>query len=219
VRFVREGSISHWNAKEKRVKPKHFFLFNRCLLVCKKEGNSKFWLKVYITLRPTIKVVDVEDSTYSRPGCEFRLYAPKKTFIFFASTPATKDGWLKDINDCINGRVPEMRSQSSAMAAHHGGGVQRRGPPTYGGHTTVGVALCAAVVWCMCVYACVCVCMYVFSFRCLLCFSPWHSCGSVRSFFAVLSRTLELSNSRTLSNCRELQNHLRVCLSLGLLWS
>jgi hypothetical protein len=57
-----------YNSKEKRLKPRHFFLFSDCLLIAKREGKAKFWLKVYIALSPTIRIEDVLDSAASEKG-------------------------------------------------------------------------------------------------------------------------------------------------------
>jgi hypothetical protein len=55
-RFMREGEVLQYNSKERRTKLKYFFLFNDVLLITKKEGKNKFWLKVYIGLRPGLKI-------------------------------------------------------------------------------------------------------------------------------------------------------------------
>lgn len=102
-RFIREGPILQWNPKERRHKPKYFFLFDQYLLVTKREGKKKYWLKVLIKLRPSIKVVFVKNSSYHIPGVEFRVYAPKKSFIFFGKTPAHTQGWIADLLWCCQG--------------------------------------------------------------------------------------------------------------------
>jgi hypothetical protein len=42
------------------VSRRYFFLFDHYLLVTKREGKKKYWLKVLIKLRPSIKVVFVK---------------------------------------------------------------------------------------------------------------------------------------------------------------
>ena len=84
-RFVREGPMLQWEAG--KHKPKYFFLFNDCMLITKKEGQKRYWLKVFVSLNPGIKVADVPNSSYRIPHVEFRMFAPKKSFIFFASSP------------------------------------------------------------------------------------------------------------------------------------
>lgn len=113
--FQSEGEVLNYNTKERRTKLKYFFLFNDVLLITKREGPKKFWLKVYITLQPTLKIADVPDSTYKVPNVEFRLYAPRRTFIFFCRTPANKESWINDIQSCINGRP----NTHSSQPAHH----------------------------------------------------------------------------------------------------
>jgi hypothetical protein len=73
-----EGEIKVYNSKEKRLKPRHLFLFSDCLLIAKREGKAKFWLKVYIALSPTIRVEDVLDTTTAEKG----LFSPQHFFYF-----------------------------------------------------------------------------------------------------------------------------------------
>lgn len=67
----REGPIRFYNTEEKKMKDRHFFLFNDVLLLCLKEGGEKFRLRYLITLNPSVKVED-EESGWS----DFRVVSP-----------------------------------------------------------------------------------------------------------------------------------------------
>jgi hypothetical protein len=55
-----------WDEKTKQRKKRHFFLFNDVLLLTKKEGSRKFWLRIYISLRsPHVNIDDGGDSPYN----------------------------------------------------------------------------------------------------------------------------------------------------------
>lgn len=113
-KFVKEGDCQVWSVKERMKKNRHLFLFNDVLLITKKEGKKKFWLKVYISLRSGLKIQDVNDSTNDRPDVEFRIYAPKKTFILFGFNPAHKYEWINAIQaqiDGIEGRVENAKKE------------------------------------------------------------------------------------------------------------
>jgi len=100
-KFLKEGAIQIYNAKQKKKKPRYFFLFNDVLLLVKKEGSKKYWLKVYISLRTGLRVQDVTDSTNIPSDVEFRIYSPKKTLICFAPLEKMKLEWLTVISECI----------------------------------------------------------------------------------------------------------------------
>jgi len=102
-KFIKEGPIYFYNPKDKRKKPRYFFLFNDCLLVAKRERQTKFWLRFFVSLKSGLKVEDVLDSVHNPPDVEFRIYAPKKTLICFAQTPRAKLEWLDAIHRCISG--------------------------------------------------------------------------------------------------------------------
>eukprot|EP01094_Clydonella_sp_ATCC50884_P011830 TRINITY_DN21675_c0_g1_i1.p2 TRINITY_DN21675_c0_g1~~TRINITY_DN21675_c0_g1_i1.p2 ORF type:complete len:237 (+),score=107.40 TRINITY_DN21675_c0_g1_i1:58-711(+) len=101
-RFIKGGPIKTFNTKERRKKPRFFFLFNDVLLIVKKEGKTKYWLKTYIRLRGELTVEDMQ--TKLVPNVEFRLSVPKKTLIFFADNEQKKAEWVKLIQDAIDGK-------------------------------------------------------------------------------------------------------------------
>jgi len=115
-KLVREGKLMCFSDKDKINKPRYFFMFNDCLLLTKHEGINKYWLKVYVTWKKSIQVEAVKGSTYRYADVEFRVYAPKRTFILFASSTEERDAWVKDIEDCLTGRVDEKRSSTSSSS-------------------------------------------------------------------------------------------------------
>lgn len=61
----REGELWVWDDKTRKRKKRYFFLFNDVLLLTKKEGARKYWLRIYISLRsPYVSVEDSGDSPY-----------------------------------------------------------------------------------------------------------------------------------------------------------
>jgi len=58
--YCREGELYVWDEKKRAKKKRYAFLFNDVMLLTKKEGPKKYWLRVYITLRsPYVQVEDV----------------------------------------------------------------------------------------------------------------------------------------------------------------
>ena len=113
-KFIREGEIRVYNNKEKKAKPRHLFLFNDCVLIAKREGKTKYWLKVYITLSPTIRIEDVRD-TATAEKVEFRIYAPRKNFILFARTKGEKESWIQDLKDTISQTTSRGNTEEPMM--------------------------------------------------------------------------------------------------------
>eukprot|EP01120_Amphizonella_sp_Union-15-10_P013392 TRINITY_DN6203_c0_g1_i1.p1 TRINITY_DN6203_c0_g1~~TRINITY_DN6203_c0_g1_i1.p1 ORF type:complete len:329 (-),score=54.13 TRINITY_DN6203_c0_g1_i1:41-1027(-) len=99
--FVREGELLVWSEKDKKKKERSFFLFNDLLLLCKKEGSKKYWLRIHVTLRS--QVAFVEDSGSYDP-LEFRLRCRTRTFLFWALSPESKKSWMQDLDASIKGK-------------------------------------------------------------------------------------------------------------------
>jgi hypothetical protein len=101
--FVKQGPVILWNDLERKKKDRWFFMFNDTLLIAKRLNGAKpkYRLRVYITLRPQVKVVDVKDSN---DPCEFRIVAPTKTFVLFGRTREEKLKWIRWINNTIDKR-------------------------------------------------------------------------------------------------------------------
>jgi len=108
-KFLKEGLVHHYNPKHKKKKPRYIFLFNDCLLLTKKEGEKKHWLRFFVSLKSGLKVEDVLDSIHNPPDVEFRIYAPRKTIILFASSAKNKQDWLDAIRGCI-GEIEARRN-------------------------------------------------------------------------------------------------------------
>jgi len=105
-RFISEGEIGVFNHKERRTKRRYLYLFNDVLLITKKEGKKSYWLKIFISLGPSLRVEDVPD-TATKYKVEFRIYALKKTIILFSRTEDEKHRWLQLIRDCIANKKDE----------------------------------------------------------------------------------------------------------------
>jgi hypothetical protein len=81
----------------------HFFSLQVLLIAKRLNGaKMKYRLRVYITLRTAVKVVDVPDSS---DVCEFRILAPTKTFVLFGRSKEEKLNWIRWINNTIKSVV------------------------------------------------------------------------------------------------------------------
>jgi len=105
--FVREGTMQMWSDKDKKQKPRHFFLFNDIMLVCKKEKSRKYWLRIHITLNsPTVSVEE--------QGREIRLYCRTRTFVLFPYSPQERQSWVEDIMASVKGTHDDKRRKHEA---------------------------------------------------------------------------------------------------------
>eukprot|EP01102_Stenamoeba_stenopodia_P003890 TRINITY_DN1400_c0_g1_i2.p1 TRINITY_DN1400_c0_g1~~TRINITY_DN1400_c0_g1_i2.p1 ORF type:complete len:388 (-),score=118.95 TRINITY_DN1400_c0_g1_i2:201-1364(-) len=127
-RFVKEGDVQVWSVKERMKKNRHLFLFNDVLLITKKEGKKKYWLKVYISLKSELKIQDVQDSSNDKPDVEFRIYAPKKTFILFGFNPSHKQEWIGAIQQQIDQLVGKVENAKKERIDS----LYQAPPPQYG---------------------------------------------------------------------------------------
>lgn len=114
-RFLRQGEVGVYNQNERVTKRRYLFLFNDVLLVTKQEAKKSFWLKVYISLRSNLNVEDVPDST-TKHKVEFRIYAPKRTFILFTRTVEEKQMWIRE----IKGAIAVISGAESRVADNYG---------------------------------------------------------------------------------------------------
>jgi len=107
-----------WDDKKRAKKKRYAFLFNDILLLTKKEGSKRYWLRVYITLRsPYVHVEDAssgfnctlldnlahELSPDSQALAAFRLHCKTRSFGFFTNSPEQNKGWMEDIADSASG--------------------------------------------------------------------------------------------------------------------
>jgi len=110
--FVREGKMLFRDEKKKQKKKRYLFLFNDVLLFCRKEGPSRYYLRVYITLRA--ENVSVEEINLDH---QFRLKTRQRSFIIFAPSSPLRAEWIHDLTLSINGtHVEELRSKGKALA-------------------------------------------------------------------------------------------------------
>ena len=70
------------------------------MLIAKRLNGRKlsYQLRVYITLRSQVKIMDVPDSD---DVCQFRILAPTKTFVLFGRNKEEKLNWIRWINNVI----------------------------------------------------------------------------------------------------------------------
>jgi len=105
--FIREGKMLFRDEKKKQKKKRYFFLFNDVLLFCRKEGPSRYYLRVYITLRA--ENVSVEEINLDH---HFRLKTRQRSFIIIAPSSSLRAEWIRDITLSINGtHEEELRSK------------------------------------------------------------------------------------------------------------
>jgi len=103
--FVREGDLQMWNKKKSKKSTRHFFLFNDIMLLCKKQGSKRFFLRIHVTLRSPYVTTESIDS--SGNTSEFRLHCKTRSFILYASSDEERKQWLKDLQNSIAGTHPE----------------------------------------------------------------------------------------------------------------
>ena len=65
----RGGAIQTYNVVQRKRKPRVLFLFNDVLLIAKREGKAKYWLKTYIRLRGELKLEDVQTKLVPNGAC------------------------------------------------------------------------------------------------------------------------------------------------------
>eukprot|EP01122_Echinamoeba_exundans_P002253 TRINITY_DN12217_c0_g1_i1.p1 TRINITY_DN12217_c0_g1~~TRINITY_DN12217_c0_g1_i1.p1 ORF type:complete len:489 (+),score=129.28 TRINITY_DN12217_c0_g1_i1:57-1469(+) len=112
--YVREGEIYVWDEKQKKKKKRYAFLFNDIMLLAKKEGSKRFWLRVFITLKsPFVNVEDVS----SGMSFGFKLICRTRTFIFFTATPELNQQWMAEVHDSAKGNHDKRAAGENGTAA------------------------------------------------------------------------------------------------------
>jgi len=96
--FVREGKMMFRHEKKKKKKKRNFFLFNDILLLCRKEGPKRYYLRIYITLRA--QNVSVQETNID---FQILLKTRQSSFIFFAQSEQDRKDWITDIQHSISG--------------------------------------------------------------------------------------------------------------------
>lgn len=101
--LIRHGSLDYFSPNTVSRKSRYLFLFNDALLIAKREGPQKFWLRIYIHLRSgNCHIVPMWDS----PEFEFRLLIDEKgtlekrkqrRIILYGQNRAHKQAWLDDL--------------------------------------------------------------------------------------------------------------------------
>lgn len=103
---MRHGTLDYFSPNTVSRKPRYFFLFSDSLLLTKRTGPQKFWLKIYIHLGPNVHVIPMWDS----PDFEFRLLIDEKgtlakrkqrRLILYGQNKGHKEAWLSDLLHCL----------------------------------------------------------------------------------------------------------------------
>lgn len=129
--LVRHGTLDYFSPNTISRKPRYFFLFSDCLLLTKRTGTQKFWLKVYIHLGPNIHIIPMWDS----PDFEFRLLIDEKgtlakrkqrRLILYGQNKSHKEAWLSDLLHCLwdstgrKGPDPSIRDDKKEVKSPRG---------------------------------------------------------------------------------------------------
>jgi len=101
--FVRKGKFWFQYEQKKKKKKRHFFLFNDILLLCRKEGPGRYYLRIYITLRAQGVSVESIDG----PDFPIRLATRNQIFIFYLQSEEAQTLWYNEFDASINGTHPE----------------------------------------------------------------------------------------------------------------
>lgn len=56
--LVRHGELIYYSPNTNSTKPRYFFLFDTALLLTKRTGKKRYWLKIYVHLRHGVTLVD-----------------------------------------------------------------------------------------------------------------------------------------------------------------
>jgi len=84
---------------KKKKKKRYFFLFNDVLLLCRKEGPSRYYLRVYITLRAQgVSISPLQTDNYPA-----KLVTKLQTFIFYFETLENRNTWIGELEGSITG--------------------------------------------------------------------------------------------------------------------
>jgi len=101
--FVRKGKGWFKFEQKKKRKKRHFFLFNDVLLICRKDGPSRYFLRIYITLRAQgVAVEPVVGLDYT-----LRLKTRMQNFMIYFQARDTFDFWMNELQLSITGKHPE----------------------------------------------------------------------------------------------------------------
>jgi len=89
--------------RKKRRRRDIFFLFNDILLLCRKEGPGRYFLRIYITLRAQgVSIEEIDGSDYP-----LRLSTRNKNFILYLQNEENRILWRNEFDASINGTHPE----------------------------------------------------------------------------------------------------------------
>ncbi len=81
--LIRHGELIYFSPNTNSTKPRYFFLFDTALLLTKRTGKKRYWLKIYIHLRHGVQLIDNGGN-----DTQFRYSCAVFTFsLFFVPCP------------------------------------------------------------------------------------------------------------------------------------
>jgi hypothetical protein len=119
--YIREGPLLVWDENRKKKSKRYIFLLNDALLIVKRDGRTKFFLRVFINLRS--QHVGVEDMS-SGFDHAFRLSVKTRSFVFFSDSDV--QGWISDVERSVRGTDEEKKDSRKSMgSANFGTGLSK----------------------------------------------------------------------------------------------
>jgi len=120
--LIRHGQLIYFSPNTNTTKPRYFFLFDTALLLTKRTGSKKYWLKIYIHLRNGVQLIDAGPN-----DTQFRMMVTVKgrgrPIIVYGKDLAHKALWIKDIRHVLwavqgkKGPDPSLESGTSSTSS------------------------------------------------------------------------------------------------------
>eukprot|EP01119_Soliformovum_irregulare_P013697 TRINITY_DN366_c0_g4_i1.p1 TRINITY_DN366_c0_g4~~TRINITY_DN366_c0_g4_i1.p1 ORF type:complete len:266 (-),score=49.15 TRINITY_DN366_c0_g4_i1:46-771(-) len=114
--LVKEGPLMCLDETTRRKKMRYLFLFNDILLITKKEGPRRFWIRILANLRGP----GVHTESFGE-WSDFRLMCPKRNFLFSPANHEERDEWKAAIDSSITGKkvIPEEQKAKKYEQEHY----------------------------------------------------------------------------------------------------
>lgn len=133
--LVRHGELVYYSPNTNTTKPRYFFLFDNALLLTKRTGKKRYWLKIYVHLRHGVTLVDS-----SPTDTQFRLMVTVKgrsrPIVMYGKTLQHKGLWVRDIQHVLwvvsgrKGPDPSAAAASSSSTSSSSPTTQRGSAPS-----------------------------------------------------------------------------------------
>ena len=104
-----------WSNNDKIYKKRYIFLFDDLLVVCKALQNDKYWLKIFLSLKPSFKIEFNKNSKYEVKDCEFRIICQKNTFSFCGKNNKEATEWYDLIKSKLEGSGKKREKKGFAQ--------------------------------------------------------------------------------------------------------